>query len=91
MASSYRELEARKNRSKQSEKIYMDMALQEELQVIHRNFGKGDKSPSCVKMRLIVHRENQYSSGVQNESGERNDAVKEVKFFQLDCRPSLAV
>ncbi|KAJ6992100.1 hypothetical protein NC653_015453 [Populus alba x Populus x berolinensis] len=32
MASSYRELEARKNRSKQSEKIYMDMALQEELQ-----------------------------------------------------------
>ncbi|KAJ6921251.1 hypothetical protein NC652_015438 [Populus alba x Populus x berolinensis] len=74
MASSYRELEARKNRSKQSEKIYMDMALQEELQ-----------------MRLIVHRENQYSSGVQNESGERNDAVKEVKFFQLDCRPSLAV
>lgn len=32
MACSYRELEARKNRSKQLEKIYMDMALQKELQ-----------------------------------------------------------
>ncbi|KAL9361230.1 hypothetical protein Peur_044015 [Populus x canadensis] len=32
MASSYRELEARKNRSKQLEKIYMDTALQKELQ-----------------------------------------------------------
>uniref|UniRef100_A0A2P2M400 U3 small nucleolar RNA-associated protein 11 n=1 Tax=Rhizophora mucronata TaxID=61149 RepID=A0A2P2M400_RHIMU len=32
MASSYRELEARKNRANQLEKLYMDMALQKELQ-----------------------------------------------------------
>ncbi|KAH8485919.1 hypothetical protein H0E87_027383 [Populus deltoides] len=32
IASSYRELEARKNRANQLEKIYMDMALQKELQ-----------------------------------------------------------
>jgi hypothetical protein len=82
------------------------------------NNRKRDKSANCVKMRLIVHLENQYSSGVQNESGERcglellaalsicsctsiklvhlnnifrNDAVKEVKFLQLDCQASVAV
>uniref|UniRef100_A0A2P2M3X0 Putative U3 small nucleolar RNA-associated protein 11 n=1 Tax=Rhizophora mucronata TaxID=61149 RepID=A0A2P2M3X0_RHIMU len=32
MASSYRELEARRNRANQLEKLYMDMALQKELQ-----------------------------------------------------------
>jgi hypothetical protein len=91
IASSYRELEARKNRANQLEKIYMDMALQKELQVssscfyftvlvysyrsrnwiLHLMIRKRDESASCVKMRLSVQLRNLYSSGVQNESGER--------------------
>lgn len=91
---SYRELEARKKRLNQLEKLYMDMTLQKELQVsmfklalllpndwvMHGNFGnkrlhwmarKRVKSANCMKMRLSVQLPNRYTSGGQNERGER--------------------
>ncbi|KAH0977705.1 hypothetical protein GBA52_027424 [Prunus armeniaca] len=55
-ASSYRELEARRNKVNELEKIYTDMAMQKELQkrVENANYGK---------MRLSAQHPNLYSSG----------------------------
>ncbi|KAF3452443.1 hypothetical protein FNV43_RR02876 [Rhamnella rubrinervis] len=64
-AASYRELEARRSRVSELEKIYMDMAMKKELQ-------KKDESANYVRMKLSVLRPNQYSSGGQSESAERH-------------------
>ncbi|CAL5351668.1 unnamed protein product [Camellia sinensis] len=72
-AASYRELEARKGRVNDLEKLYMDMAMQKELQ-------KRVGNANFVKMRLYVQPPNQYTSGGQTENDEENwDIVNEVK------------
>ncbi|CAL5348869.1 unnamed protein product [Camellia sinensis] len=72
-SASYRELEARKGRVNDLEKLYMDMAMQKELQ-------KRGGNANFVKMRLYVQSPKQYTSGGQTENDEENwDIVNVVK------------
>ncbi|XP_042007077.1 probable U3 small nucleolar RNA-associated protein 11 [Salvia splendens] len=79
---SYHELEARRNRVKELEKIYMDMAMQKELQ-------KKGRNRSFVKMKSFVRCQHLYSNGdrkgnAERGVGERRDNVADADLLKYE-------